>query len=429
MTILFLGLSTLIFLSCATAIILNKRCGMAALLFSIYHILFFLIPGIIHSHSNIFPFYGLSYSENIQLEGALITFTFTIFVWIGYFLTPGKPQEIRHPPNISTLGSKGFLLAILILLTIQLFSISSIGINNFIVKRSDFDRDAFGSSFALRELFLLLARSASFACLALAIYFRKLIKITIARYLILLSSTTTFLIINYPLALPRFVIFSYLLFFICIYLPATKKLKCIVFLGAMGGVTTIFPFISHITRGEGIFKFDLIKYYGNSGDFDGFQSLLNVVMYVKHAGFSWGHQISGAIFSLVPRSIWSSKPLPTGAIAADHVGYDYVNISSPIVAELFMDFGYFGAVIFAMVTGYFVRTIDNTISGHNRPPTFINLFISATFISYLVIVMRGPLIGAVNHFYIEAIIISAAIFIITSKLSLSGSFKIIRVVR
>ena len=107
--------------------------------------------------------------------------------------------------------------------------------------------------------------------------------------------------------------------------------------------------MSHITRGEGDFQLDLFKYYQSSGDFDGFQSIINTVIYVNTYGFSYGNQIISSILSFIPRSIWASKADPTGSVAASAAGYEYVNISAPLPAEFFIDFGFIGLIYFFFI--------------------------------------------------------------------------------
>ena len=277
------------------------------------------------------------------------------------------------------------------------------GIDSFLVKRGEFDRNAFGEESVFRELFLSGIKSLSFACLFYFIIYRKYLK-GVFWFFSLFLAFLLFLIVNYPLSLPRFILFSYLIAFYCYFLKPNFKTKITIILSFAFGITTLFPYMSYLTRGEGDFKFDIFNYYQSSGDFDGFQSIINTVIYVEKYGFTFGNQLTSSIFSFIPRSFWLNKGEPTGSIAASAAGYDFLNISSPLPAEFYIDFGYIGLIFFSFCFGWFIRFVDKKINNYNQ--NNLSYIISIIIISLIVIVSRGPILGVLNNAYIEIFVFS-----------------------
>ena len=408
MTAFFISVALIIFSFALIYVTSNKKSGMAVLLFSIYHIFFYLLPGLIHQQQGFYPFYNLTYQASAELTAAIVVALYTCFFWLGYLLT----KKHRQAPSLrQTLTAEAerrllFVLSLIALCLFQIALVALLGVDTFVTRRSELDREAFGQAFAVRELMLLAARSASFACLFLAVYFRKSLNNVLLRGLLIGLSTILFFIINYPLALPRFVLFSYIIFVAYFYYPMTRKNKWTIVLVSILGITTIFPLASHLTRGEGSFEFRFTEYYSRHGDFDGFQSTINTVLYVRENGLEHGHQLVSSALALIPRAIWTGKARSTGEITSANAGYDYTNISAPLPAELYIDFGYLGVTLFSLLLGMLIATIDNTshtltTSGNVSASRILAM---ATVVSFLVIISRGPLLGAINNVYIQILI-------------------------
>jgi hypothetical protein len=141
-----------------------------------------------------------------------------------------------------------------------------------------------------------------------------------------------------------------------------------------------------------------------TGDFDAFPQIVNTLSYVDAYGMSLGHQLLGVLLFWVPRSVWPGKPTGTGTVVAEHMGYDFTNISSPLWAELFIDFGWIGVVAGLGALGYWFRIQDLRTDLYLRsfpiPPVAAGVL---TF--YLLIVLRGSLLNAAS--YLLVILISA----------------------
>ena len=96
-----------------------------------------------------------------------------------------------------------------------------------------------------------------------------------------------------------------------------------------------------------------------TGDYDAYSILIAITRYVKQFGCSYGKQLLGVAFFFVPRSIWPAKPEGTGhTIAKKFLSNDFTNVSCPLVAEGYINFGLVGVVIFAILTGIICRKMD-----------------------------------------------------------------------
>jgi oligosaccharide repeat unit polymerase len=414
---LLIVISILILIWSSKKIILGRHFGFFGLFFCIYHILFYALPAIIHIQKNSFPFYSMSYKYDIILSGSIVTLMFVCCAIFGYFLcfnffnAKTRKLVIHSYPQTYKLNITMIYFIIGFMLCLQVASIIVFGLDTFLTRRDEINRAAFADSSFIQVLFLNGIRGLSFICLMTSVFLRKIKPFN--SYVLIIFSIIVFIIINYPISLSRFQFFSYILGFVFLnYLP-TRKIKFILFSGSLIGVVTIFPFISYLGRGHGEFllhNMSVLEYYSSNGDFDGFQSLLNVIQMTSENSFSYGYQLLGALLAFVPRVFWESKPEPTGSIAAEYMGYHFTNISSPLISELYVDLGYIGITIGAVLLGYLLRLLDIfSINKNANNKRFTDLLPIAILFSFLIILFRGALIAVISPLYIE---ITIAIFVL-----------------
>ena len=84
-----------------------------------------------------------------------------------------------------------------------------------------------------------------------------------------------------------------------------------------------------------------------TGDFDAYTSLARTLDYVAANGRMNGRQLLTSVSFLVPRKFWPGKSIGTGALVHRNAGYKFTNVSSPLLAEGFIDFGAIGALLYA----------------------------------------------------------------------------------
>lgn len=91
----------------------------------------------------------------------------------------------------------------------------------------------------------------------------------------------------------------------------------------------------------------------NTLNYDAFSNIMATMDYVDEYGFSLGYQLLSAFLFFIPRGIWENKPLGTGELVGDHLvdkfDFSYSNLSNPYVSEGFINFGFFGVIIGAIL--------------------------------------------------------------------------------
>ncbi len=96
----------------------------------------------------------------------------------------------------------------------------------------------------------------------------------------------------------------------------------------------------------------------NSVDFDAFSLLARAARYVSENGITWGRQLLNIILFFVPRSLWSGKPITTNTLIASSQGARYTNLSCPLPAEGYVNFGIVGTVVYAIIIAIYASYLD-----------------------------------------------------------------------
>jgi len=217
--------------------------------------------------------------------------------------------------------------------------------------------------------------------------------------LILMLILGTNFIINFPLGLARFWIFGFLTSIIFILIPLrTPFLRAAFIMGYSIAQFTIFPWFSLITRNiTGLKDFSLvaIRNYLQHGDFDTFQQMVNITSYLHDSGFEYGRNILSVILFFIPRSLWE-KADPLGPAAAEYMGYGFTNLSAPIHAELYADFGLVSLILGMALLGIWTTQLDHTYHKLiNAEETGMGLVVIAVIAGFMLIVLRGSLLGII----------------------------------
>jgi hypothetical protein len=163
------------------------------------------------------------------------------------------------------------------------------------------------------------------------------------------------------------------------------------------GVVFLYP-LANLFRGNGGGSKTGATVFA-SIDFDGFQQVINSVAYVRDTGHSDGHYVLSALLFFVPRSLWASKATPASIDVATHRGYAFTNLSLPLDAELFIDFGAVVMILILLTAGTVLGRMDTLwlVAPASR---------SALMVPYLGVAMlgviRGPL-GSAAPVYLTVI--------------------------
>jgi hypothetical protein len=173
----------------------------------------------------------------------------------------------------------------------------------------------------------------------------------------------------------------------------------------VGSMVVVFPAISIFThnRSQSISDVSLQQFTDQIADhyfsinYDSWANIYTAVEIVKVHGMQWGHQLLGSLLFFVPSSVWSGKPLATGIFLANYLIAKYsmwfTNLSAPLVAEGYLDFGPGGVVAYAAATAWFVVLLNRIAE---RGAKWIALPMTIYMSVFLMIVLRGSLMIAMG---------------------------------
>jgi hypothetical protein len=193
----------------------------------------------------------------------------------------------------------------------------------------------------------------------------------------------------------------------------------------VSSMVVVFPAISVFTHNhqQSLMDVSLSQFSEQIADhyfsinYDSWANIYTAVEVVKVHGMQWGHQLLGSLLFFVPSSIWGSKPLATGIFLADYLIANYsmwfTNLSAPLAAEGYLDFGPGGVVGYAGATAWFVVFLNRQALRRDGWVAFP----LATYASvFLMIVLRGSLMIALGFaaaaflsFQLAAVMLSAKI--------------------
>jgi hypothetical protein len=163
--------------------------------------------------------------------------------------------------------------------------------------------------------------------------------------------------------------------------------------------------LDHFTRQGGTWATldprQLSSTYFATGDFDGFQSVNNAIIFVERFGVQYGIQLVSAFLFFVPRAVWPGKAEPTGVITAESAGYTFTNISQPLPSEFYIDFGWWGVVLSGIILGWLFFRFDRWVNrGWASDPR--TRLAAGWLIGFGLPVYRGTLLGVLPPFLILA---------------------------
>lgn len=114
-----------------------------------------------------------------------------------------------------------------------------------------------------------------------------------------------------------------------------------------------------------------------SGHFDAFHNLAQVVD-MRYSSEGW--QVVGILLFWFPRSIWEGKPNGTAVDFADFAGLRADNVSFPLPAEFYVDYGVYGVIFGMFFVGVLYRIVDGFFARPRKPGSIASyLFAVAQF--------------------------------------------------
>jgi hypothetical protein len=140
-----------------------------------------------------------------------------------------------------------------------------------------------------------------------------------------------------------------------------------------------------------------------NGDFDAFTMINIANEYVDKNNIMYGRQLLLPLFFYIPRSIWLNKPVGSGWLVSSWYGLSFNNVSCPLWAEAYINFGFLGVIIFLYILGRISKVVDEKMS--NRNIDMISNLLSYYYIFNLFILLRGDLNTGTNILLIIILIL------------------------
>ncbi len=204
---------------------------------------------------------------------------------------------------------------------------------------------------------------------------------------------------NFPTAVPRYWAATYYLsFLLTIFAQQWQKNKNLFANSVMAISFFAFPLLSvfrysiskinsSFSTAKEVFEFSFL-----GGDFDAYTSLCSTINYVQEYGITWGRQLATVLLFFIPRSLWPSKSIGSGAIVNQLPHSDFTNFCSPFIAEGLINFGILGSVVFIGLLALFIARYDKHF-WQNPKPSF-NYFFYPIAIGMLFFMLRGDLLSS-----------------------------------
>jgi len=158
----------------------------------------------------------------------------------------------------------------------------------------------------------------------------------------------------------------------------------------------------------------VIKTFGTL-HYDAFSNIMATLDYVGKHGFSYGYQLLSALLFFIPRSVWEAKPNSTGKLVGEYLiedyGFNFSNLSNPLVSEGYINFGLLGVFAAAVILAYvIIKMIPWLYSA-----SYLKKTMALYFGIHLIFLLRGDFTNGFT-FYIGALIGAMAIPKITEYL-------------
>jgi hypothetical protein len=136
----------------------------------------------------------------------------------------------------------------------------------------------------------------------------------------------------------------------------------------------------------------------NTLNYDAFPNIMATIDYVHKFGFSYGYQLIGGLLFFIPRIIWVDKPYSTGQVVGEHLisdfGFNFSNLSNPLVSESFVNFGVLGVIIVPIILAFtFIKMIKWLQSND-----YLKKIMAFYFAMHLIFLLRGDFTNGFSYY-------------------------------
>lgn len=219
----------------------------------------------------------------------------------------------------------------------------------------------------------------------------------------------------FPTAMSRNMLASFYAGLLIIMIDKSRKGRWFSLI-ILGGLVLVFPAVEAfrlITNLQNHSVFDLILSSFQTtylaGHYDAHQMFISIQDYVSNYGLTWGRQLLGALLFFIPRSIWPGKPTGTGHTVFTALQHSFTNVSAPLVAESYVNFGVAGIILFAFVLGALLRILDSRYWKNSNPYSLIRFLYPFSMFQFFFL-LRGDMISGFSYLTAQAVVGSVIYF-------------------
>jgi len=389
--------------------------------FIVFFYLFFIVAPIIQISSfqtvhSVFP-NNYPYDKMDIIYANVLIFAFILIFFVSYvfFKSKQKTKNTDRRFRYNTSRSTPLTILSIFIICLIIFSLSY----NYIVE--DITQSIYTTEIEESVSSLLIKRKVLFLIPLGGIAFtyiylkekKEITTNTLVAFFALIALLLILLFFKNPLTEKRNALGPIYITLIYIFKPKLLNSNAKFFLFMFLSMVVVFPIMSTFTHIDAsleemivtpsLIVDSFIRFGGvtdafSSLHYDAYANIMATVEFVNINGLSLGYQLLGTLFFFVPRGIWNSKPLSTGELVGDYLmdNYDftYNNLSNSMVSEGYVNFGFLGVLIFAILLSYFVVKFIKWM----KYGDYLKEIIAFYFAVHLIFFLRGDLTNGFAYF-------------------------------
>jgi len=402
-------------------IIQTRRENLAMLCFALFNIMGIIFPGMLQSANNRFPFYGATYATEVLQNAALLVLAYTATVSFTYLYYLNKAGRAPMPALLRRTRTVLMPLAVPALSVLTVLVMFAVGTRFFTSPRLVAESELGGIVLVSPVTLIPIAVGRSLGFVTLAVVFARMREhkpsiLSWSPYLVL--ALGIFYVTNNPFNEARFSFAAFLIALMAMVLDTRQpRAKALVVLGYAFGILVAMPVMDAMEgrTATGRVVDDLIHNYSGSLDYDGFQSIMNVMMWTGATGVKLGAQLFSGLLFFIPHTVWHDKALPTGVAAARYIGYPSQNISSPLPSEFYADFGAVGLVVLSAFLGRLLAAVDRALDSVESWSSSLVRLPFVTFAGFTAIIARGALLAIIGPTVAALAVSTLAVYALTKR--------------
>ncbi|MGB4778358.1 hypothetical protein [Microbacterium sp.] len=350
--------------------------------------------------------------------------------WVGNRLGQRNERTRRRPPTHSTVRTPIQWLLSVALIVVGANAIRVLGMSNYFVARTEraeaLNNAGIGSASVggvEYALYTVLPSSLAIAVLLLAIIGLKSTRwqgrsVGISQWFHLALGLAGCAFFANPVSQTRFIAVIAIGGAALQLFEWRSRFSGYLFLaGGLVGTLLVYP-LANAFRYAGSSLGDVTQDTFAGADFDGFQQVVNTLRFVETHGYTWGNELLSSALFFVPRSFWEWKAIPASVRVAEDAGYTFTNLSLPLHAELYLQFGLIGLALGMLWLGWISGRLDSEWLTHPRSKWALLAPVAAFSMFGL---LRGPLGAQVPAFAAIIIFLVLALRSNSSAAEVTGS--------